>query len=133
MGRRRSILVTVVLAVTTVGFAAVPATFAAGGTISGVVRDSAGVPIVGATVRATGEPFGFVRSDAVLTDATGSYVLAGLAPSAQPWKVLAGATGFAPTYSSSTDFQSSEGFLVTVDESYTVDVTLARPTASIAA
>ena len=50
MRRYKSILLTVVLAVTTVGVAAVPTTHAVGGTITGVVLDTAGNPIVGATV-----------------------------------------------------------------------------------
>ena len=131
MGRMRAILVTLALAITSVGVIALPEVHAVGGTISGVVTDTSGAPIVGATVRAVGDEFGFIRAAAVSTDSTGAYVIGGLAANVQPWRVAAGAVGFVPTFAGAYKFQDSQTFPVTADETYVVNFQLSQPTASV--
>lgn len=109
---------------------AVPATHAFGGTISGVVRDSAGNPIAGATVytQIRVNEFNFPNF-AATTDAAGSYSIAGLGPA--EWKVAAFAPGFALRWGNAASFETAATVTITADESHTFDVMLPRENASI--
>lgn len=94
MKRVMAMLVGIVLAWTTIGFAAPSVALAIGGSISGLVTDSSGNPIVGATVRASTDEFGFGASPPVTTDSNGYYSIVDLPANASPWKAAAGAPGF---------------------------------------
>ena len=130
VGRIRSILVTAVLAVTAVGVVAVPAAHAVGGTISGVVRDTAGIPIAGATVFTQVQPnsFNFPNFSAT-TDAAGNYTISGLGPAT--WKVVAFAPGFAIRWGNASTFDAGASVVITANEFVGFDVTLPRKTASV--
>jgi hypothetical protein len=102
-----------------------------GGTISGVVRDSAGAPIAGASVRASTDVFGSNATPAVVTDTLGRYRLSGITANVAKWKVAAGAAGYTAAFTDSLDWNLSTGFLISATESYTADFTLLRASGSM--
>jgi hypothetical protein len=105
------------------------AVHAAGGTISGVVTDTSGNPIVGATVQAAWDWFGGVAPP-VTTDEFGAYTMM-LDARPQPWRVASSAPGYAAQYSDGGDDFTAQGFLIADAETYVVDITLQRKTASV--
>src|SRR3954447_21307817 len=118
-----------VLAVSTIGVVAVPSAHAVGGTITGVVRDTSGVPIAGATVFTQVQANSFSTNLSAVTDASGNYSITGLAPAT--WKVGAFANGFAGRWGNASTLDAGASVVITAAESQQFDVVLPRKTATI--
>ena len=102
---------------------------AAGGTISGVVRDAQGDPIPNATVRAMADQIGFKPRVTVSADANGAFVISDLLP--ETYRIGAVAAGFAARYGNADTFAAATPFVVTSVQSFNSEITLYEPTATI--
>ncbi|MCU1359850.1 MAG: carboxypeptidase regulatory-like protein [Ilumatobacteraceae bacterium] len=103
---------------------------AAGGTITGVVRNAQGTPIPSATVRAMRDEAGFVAPPVTVTaDANGAFSITGLAPA--DYRIGAAAAGYAARYANADTWALATTFTVTGLSNLTSDITLFQPTATI--
>lgn len=128
MRRILGALVASVLAVAGLGIGVPPVAHAAGGTISGIVTDSAGLPIPGATLVLMNS--GAVFLPGVSSDATGRYTFTGVGPST--WRVVAQAPGFAIRFGNSATVDAATTITITSEEVVDFPIVLPRKTAAIA-
>jgi hypothetical protein len=106
-----------------------PIVHAAGGTITGVVRDSQGAPIPNATVRAMVDTIGFMPRVTVTADANGAFTITGLTPAV--YRLGAVATGFAARYANADDWAHATAYSITGATTLSGDITLFHPTATV--
>jgi protocatechuate 3,4-dioxygenase beta subunit len=121
-------LVAAVSAVVGLGLSVPPVAQAAGGTITGVVTDTAGVPIVGATVVLM-SPTGTYFLPGRTSDAAGRYTFASVGPSTSI--VVAQAAGFATRFGNAATRDTASSVIITADETVDFPVVLPRKTAVI--
>lgn len=124
-----TIIGAVVLVAGSIAIGSGPVAHAAGGTITGVVRDALGEPIPNATVRAMADEIGFKPRVTVTADANGAFIISDLVP--EVYRIGAVATGFAARYADAVAFEGATPFAVTSAEMFASDITLYAPTASI--
>ena len=125
----RAIVGAVVLVSGSIAIGSGSVAHAAGGTISGVVRDAQGDPIPNATVRAMADEIGYKPRITVTADANGAFIISDLVP--EVYRIGAVATGFAAGYANAPTFIAATPFAVTSAQTFASDITLYEPTATI--